>query len=171
MGCGGSKPPPSPPPVERTASDLDLDNLLNADEGIFSAFEKFASEEHSQENLLFLKAVKTFRVVAGNETPLSEDASKQAAAIIDTFLWKRAKSKVNLPGDELAAFVDRSDHGKYKYNAMMFDAAYERIYKLIKDDTFRRFTFTDSAHELSGSHPSVRSSRPASEAEEAPAAS
>ena len=155
MGCAPSKPTEPPEPPARTASAIDLDKLLSAEGATFAPFEEFAAAEHSSENLVFLRSVKGFRDAAAGTETLGEEASKQAAAIIDTHLWKRAKQKVNLPSDELEPFRDRSDHGTYTYNVTMFDAAYARIFKLIKDDTFRRWTITPSAHSLSEQHPEL----------------
>ena len=83
---------------------------------------EFATAEHSQENLLFLWEVQSFRTAAGSG--MSEDARQAAAAIIDKFLWQRAKSKVNLPSEELADFASRSDQHGYTFSSSMFDAAY-----------------------------------------------
>eukprot|EP00966_Prymnesium_polylepis_P141758 3273265-Prymnesium_polylepis.1 len=144
MGCAASKPPEPPAPVERTASAIDLDKLLSAAGAAFAPFEEFAAAEHSSENLVFLRSVKAFRDAAAGTDTLGEEASKQAAAIIDTHLWKRAKQKVNLPSDELEPFRDRSDNGTYAFTVSMFDAAYARC--------SHRRSAAHSAHPAAAAH-------------------
>jgi len=151
---------------------IDFEKLMASPEGR-ERLADYAAAELADENIRFYIAVQQFKQEAlqvgetGARTPrgdvdgsrrlsadleqsiLEEDALvRGGAALIDQFLCGDAETLVNLPSKMMKAFEQPSAIGGYRYSATMFDAMAEEIFKLIRNDTFARFKYSDLAEEL-----------------------
>lgn len=129
--------------AEQTA--LDFDKLMGSREGV-AAMAAYAAQEYADENVRFWMEVRRLKEdVAADDR---EEIVRSAAAIIDTYLHKDAEKLVNLPSQMLARFDKDSASGAYDYSASMFDDESEEIRKLIRNDTFARFRYSEAAEAL-----------------------
>ena len=106
----------------------------------------FAASEFADENMLFWAAAQKFATAEGDEV------AKQGAEIIDKFLCATAEMQVNLPSALSVPFAKASGKGEYTWAKGMFGTESSgqvgEIYKLIRNDTFARFKYSDRAKEL-----------------------
>lgn len=173
MGCGGSKPESS------KATDASGDNLaelssINLAEGSISilpmrslnyeavmhdddgvqAMIDFATSEFAEENMLFWAACQKFAKASADD-----QLARLGAEIVDKFLCAEAEMQVNLPSALSKPFAASSSKGSYTWSKGMFGAQGSgqlgEIYKLIRNDTFNRFKFSDRAKELLEEKPSL----------------
>jgi hypothetical protein len=176
MGCGGSKSEPAF--SNRSTSDgalaggditistlkeLNFDSTMADSDGV-KAMIDFAASEFADENMLFWAAYRDFAAAEG------DDVAKQGAEIVDKFLCGSAEMQVNLPSALFAPFSKKSSEGDYEWKSGMFgdetSGQVGEIYRLIRNDTFSRFKFSDRATELLEMNPSLAAARKPEEEEE-----
>lgn len=76
----------------------------------------------------FIQAVLEFKNQFVEET---------AKTIIRRFIGNKSRTPINIPGPITDRITKASSEGRYSKE--MFDEAYKEIFKLLKEDSFRRF--------------------------------
>lgn len=64
-------------------------------------------------------------------------SEETAKTIIRRFIGHRSRTPVNIPGPVVDKITKESSEGHYFKE--MFDEAYKEVFKLLKEDSFRRF--------------------------------
>nr|CAB3262765.1 uncharacterized protein LOC100182918 [Phallusia mammillata] len=113
-----------------------LSQLLSRKGGT-NAFRSFLQSEFSDENLDFWLECESFKRVRG-----AAKIHKVATKIFNQFLVGDSPSEINVDSstrDEVKSKLETP-------SLEMFDEAQERIFKLMEQDSFRRFLVSDFAH-------------------------
>jgi hypothetical protein len=105
---------------------------------LLEAFRSFCKGEHSEENILFLQAVRAFKQTGAK--------GKTAYQIKTNYMGADAKRQINLTGQSFQAWkkrydevVDVANEEGMSVESTIFDSLYDEIATMLDGDTVRRF--------------------------------
>jgi len=102
----------SKPSSVSTASKWSLKSVLKTDLG-YQSFLAYSTREHSQENIMFWKAVSTFESTFASSTDVDQ-CRLAAEQIVNQFIVPSAPMQINISGNVLAAFMQLWEHSTCK---------------------------------------------------------
>lgn len=105
------------------------------DKSLSQQLGNFLDVELSNEILLFLRAVNSFRVAFPNSKELVRQ--RKALEITKLFIEPRSHFEVNLPHDVRQSVLENI--AKENFTVNLFDQAYEGVKRTLLDDGFARF--------------------------------
>jgi len=166
MGCSASTLPApeqteelptsnTPTPLEQQTADLvvDFGRLMKVPAARHELI-KFASREHSEENLLFYEKAQSFRTSHADsvDDDQLEAMRDEAIALINEFLAENATQQITLP------YANPFKNGlppTATPAANMFDPVCRMVHKSIEHDIFPRFKTSSYAKELLAKIPTI----------------